>query len=923
MVFISYSHKDAIWKNRLLPFIQAYVLADFLEIWDDTRIDAGDTWYPEITSAMDKADIAVCLISEHFLASDFCVKEEVSFFLEKREEKGMLLIPVLLRKCPWQLHDWLKQIQMLPGNSQTVADFNDNWAVAFDLVSDRIMKFLNNPQYTLQPAEPRHKKIVKIDLSRMPMTGMELFGRQKEMTMLDAAWQEDDQRVVSLVAWGGVGKTTLVNKWLARMARNNYRGAERVFAWSFYSQGTGERVTSADQFIREALEWFGDFDLLAGSAWEKGRRLAGLVAAQKTLLVLDGMEPLQSGDDYERGKIKDPALAMLITGLARQNPGLCLITTREEVADLSRFTSGTIRLNLDQISAEAGRSLLSIRNIQGTDAEKEAASKAFGNHALALNLLAEYLYTLPGHSVEHADKIPDLDIPLEKGKHPRRVLQAMADQMGDGPQVELLRFVGLFDRPAPLVALEAVFSGNPLPGLTRHVQPLSPLERMAVLDHLRRSKLLAQASDHRGQDLDCHPLVREHFGASLKIDFPGSWQAANHRLYDYYKNLPQKELPDTLEEMEPLFRAVPHGCQAGLHQEVFDSVYYARILRKDKYYIMKQLGAFGSWLTVIASFFDEPWTKVSANLEEANQTEQLNNAGLGLRALGRLREAAEPMEVGLALAIKQKNWKEAAIDAFNLSELRLTLGEVPKAVSAGRQSLIYADRSQDEFEQYDNRTTLADALHQTGEIREAEALFQEAEAMQQKHRPQYAFLYSLRGFRYCDLLLAQGRYMAVLERAQSTLKIAENNNWLLIMALDHLSLGRAHFLQALANQAADAQDFSQVEFILDQAVDGLRAAGVQHELPRGLLARSAFFRTIQNFDAAWRDLRETKEIAERGEMKLFLIDYHLEAARLIQAQGQLKNLSLITFCKHVDTAANLIQKTSYHRRDAEVAELRM
>ena len=37
---------------------------------------------------------------------------------------------------------------------------------------------------------------------------------------------------------------------------------------------------------------------------------------QKTLLLLDGMEPLQSGYDFERGVIKDPALAMLVTELA-------------------------------------------------------------------------------------------------------------------------------------------------------------------------------------------------------------------------------------------------------------------------------------------------------------------------------------------------------------------------------------------------------------------------------------------------------------------------------------------------------------------------------------------------------------------------------------------------------------------------------
>jgi len=70
-------------------------------VWDDRKIDVGDTWYPEITNAMEQASVAVCLISADFLTSDFCQKEEVPFLLKKREQEGMLLIPVLIRPCLW------------------------------------------------------------------------------------------------------------------------------------------------------------------------------------------------------------------------------------------------------------------------------------------------------------------------------------------------------------------------------------------------------------------------------------------------------------------------------------------------------------------------------------------------------------------------------------------------------------------------------------------------------------------------------------------------------------------------------------------------------------------------------------------------------------------------------------------------------
>ena len=89
------------------------------------------------------------------------------------------------------------------------------------------------------------------------------------------------------------------------------------------------------------------------------------------------------------------------------------------------------------------------------------------------------------------------------------------------------------------------------------------------------------------------------------------------------------------------------------------------------------------------------------------------------------------------------------------------------------------------------RTVLADALHQAGRAAEAEDLFREAEEMQKVSQPSYPLLYSLRGFRYCDLLLGQGKYAEVQDRAGRTLAWVTKQQWLLDIAFDHLSLGPA------------------------------------------------------------------------------------------------------------------------------------
>jgi hypothetical protein len=110
----------------------------------------------------------------------------------------------------------------------------------------------------------------KISTTRLPVTGSNFFGREADIGFLDDAWENKQVNVVTIVAWAGVGKSTLVNHWLLRMAAEHFRSAELVFGWSFYRQGTSGRASSADEFLDAALSWFGDPDPRLGTAWEKG-----------------------------------------------------------------------------------------------------------------------------------------------------------------------------------------------------------------------------------------------------------------------------------------------------------------------------------------------------------------------------------------------------------------------------------------------------------------------------------------------------------------------------------------------------------------------------------------------------------------------------------------------------------------------------
>lgn len=900
-VFISYSHNDE-------EFVRDYLLTNLEKNGIPCHIDFRDFELGKASiicmeEAVEKCDKTILVYSKNWLGSEFSQFEGVMLQTESPLNFNKKIIPIMIEKC-----DIPRRLKIL-----NYANFTDK--SKRDTQLERVIKQIKN-DLKLRPEKKIYPVLddCHIDIVRLPPTGFELFDRQKELVLLNEAWKSETTNIVSFVAYGGVGKSTLIYKWIEKMRWDNFRGAEKVYAWSFYSQGTNDNVTSADVFINTALKWFGHEYPKQESPRDKGKRLAKLINKSKTLLVLDGLEPLQSGKNVEKGKIKDAALETLLRELAKHNKGLCIITTREHVFELNQYINTTKQLDLEHISNEAGRKLLEMRRIQGTGNELELIVRKFGNHALAINLLAEYLRIFDDHPVKNANTVPELDIPENEGKHARRVIEAFSIQFKkDSPEYQLLLMLGLFDRPVPIKAINAIIDNCIIKSLTDKIPNISGPVWFSTLKNLRKHKLIFKDSDHSTNTIDCHPLIREHFGEKLKNENPDAWVGAHSSLYEYYKELPEKEFPDTLDEMESLFLAVAHGCTAGKYQEAMNDVYWERIQRKTEYYSLKKLGAFGSDLAALSGFFEIPWKKPSNGLTDDFKTDVLGIAGFTLRALGRIHEAVQPIKAGLEASIKQENWTEAATDAVNLSELYLTMGDLRKAVDYGEKSVKFADTGGDEFWRIVSRTALADAMYRNREIVEAENLFIEAEFMQKKWQPKYQYLYSLRGFLFCELLLEQGKYQDVLERTEKTIQIAVKKKDLLSIALDNLSLGRVYLFQALDEKK---DDFRLAQGYFDKAVDGLRIAGRQDHISRGLLSRSALFREKQEYEHVQADLDEAFEIAESGGMILHLVDYFLESVRLNLAMDENEKAH-----KNIESAKDLVIKTGYYRRSKDVEEL--
>jgi SEFIR domain len=646
---------------------------------------------------------------------------------------------------------------------------------------------------SLAPAPP---SLVRADISRIDKYApAELIGREAETQLLSDAWDKavrgeaNRPRVLTFVALGGEGKTSLVAKWAANLAHQDWLGCDAVFAWSFYSQGTRDQTAaSSDLFLSEALTFFGDLEMAQSSqsAFDKGRRLARLIGERRALLILDGVEPLQyASTSPTPGELKDAGLSALLKGLAANNRGLCVVTSRYSIPDLKAYWQTTAPMHeLKRLSTDAGVDLLQKLGVKnGSRKDFETLVEDVKGHALTLNLLGGFLKRAFKGDIRQRDRVKfeKADDKIQGG-HAFRTMAAYEQWLLTGGEeghreVAILRLMGLFDRPADARSLEALRSES-IPDLTESLFSLDEDDWEFSLTGLEEAKLITVSRDAGGKmlALDAHPLLREYFAKQLRTKQPEAWRAAHRRIYEHLCKTTQEGDQPTLEDLQPLYQAVAHGCLANLHQRTFDDVYAARISRRLENYGTQKLGAFGAALGALACFFDTPWSHVSPDITEKARALLPNQAAFCLHAMGRLTEALEPMRVSGQVAVKAKDWLSAAISHSNLSGLRLTLGDVAGAVLDANQSVAYADENwrrwcgevvldanqpMEYFErisalnrQIYSRTAEADALHHWGHRAHADSLFREAEEMHGRLEHDYPQLYGVAGYQYCDLLLA-------------------------------------------------------------------------------------------------------------------------------------------------------------------------
>lgn len=363
VIFISYSHKDEVWKERLVTHLGVARAQGVFDAWEDRQLKGGAAWFQEIVDAIEAGCIGLLLVSENSLSSDFILHTEVPRLLAQRAAGKLRLYPIIIEPCDWEAVAWLKEINLRPRDGRPIGEKNQertDYQTRLDLrdIATELRQLLAQMQpdavaapvapapessYTPVPTLPRPRLFVgRVDLMN------EIERRLRNAGAVN---------LVSLKGTAGVGKSALA-------LEAAYRFGALFPAGRYWVDLRAGDATNALRLLLRALSVafalesrFDELCALAESA----------LSNRRALLILDSAEAIS---ETERQRLSELCATTIVTSRSAVDP--------------------TDDLQVDKLSDEDALQLLAKRGVDVATERADALQLCarLGHLALALEITA-------------------------------------------------------------------------------------------------------------------------------------------------------------------------------------------------------------------------------------------------------------------------------------------------------------------------------------------------------------------------------------------------------------------------------------------------------------------------------------------------------------------------------------------------------
>jgi len=689
-VFISYSHKDEGWADKVLR--QRLDDAGFRVCIDYRNFEPGKMALFNMQDAAKQSKHVVLVLTRNWLNSEWSLFEALVGGTKDPAGLQKKLIPLLCEAgIEKDIHDFIAM--------RTWVDFTrkDREEVAWKQLFDTLGK-------------PGDTKPAKLNWFYGHRYGdLDSFtGRAAEMQMLDEWLGNDKDNLLMLNAFGGFGKSALTWQWFNnRVDKTKWQTA---VWWSFY-----EKESGFESFLSETLKHLGIE--VKDSARQQLNDLLEVMRGTNILIVLDGFErllrqygrmdaALQSDDedaeiDPSQRDCSSPLTETFLRGLSGAGmKSKVLMTTRLcprvlESAD-GKLLKGCREAPLAAFSPEDAVTYFHNEGIKARRDEILALCAAYGYHPLSLSLLVGLI---------NADHERRGDIEAVKN------LQIFEDVKARRHHVLERAYGSLAPERRDLLSKMSCFRGSMEYAVLKKVFPSPDLDK-SLLD-LRKRGLLQYAD--ATQRYDMHPIVR-HYAYDHFTDEKRRKEAHVKLAEHFIDEMPMPNTKvKTLEDLAPVIELYHHMVGAGnLDQAV--KLFYDRVW-KTLYY---QLGGYQLQIELLRALFLDGEDKPPLLKRGDYQAFALNELSAAYTMSGQPRRAVPLVLLGNEPDEKSGNKKGVAIGLGNVAQIQLVIG----ALSAAERNLL---RSVELCREIADERSEAIGYQELGKVLSYRGVWQEAE----------------------------------------------------------------------------------------------------------------------------------------------------------------------------------------------------